>query len=497
MSFRDDNEEGRDLRKPFLHTGSWYRMGSRQSSMMGSSQAIRDSSVSVLACVLIVALGPIQFGFTCGYSSPTQSSIMKDLRLTVPEYSVFGSLSNVGAMVGAISSGQIAEYIGRKGSLMIAAIPNIIGWLAISFAKDSSFLYMGRLLEGFGVGIISYTVPVYIAEIAPQNLRGGLGSVNQLSVTIGIMLAYLLGLFVPWRLLAVLGNALERHCIVLLLLVNAMIVYITIPGILPCTVLIPGLFFIPESPRWLAKMGMTEEFETSLQVLRGFDADISIEVNEIKRSVATTTKRTTIRFAELKRRRYWFPLMIGIGLLMLQQLSGINAVLFYSSTIFAAAGVKSSNVATCGLGAVQVIATAVTTWLVDRAGRRILLIVSTAGMTFSLLIVSVVFFLKDLTSETSSLYNILSILSVVSVVGKKLLQILPINIKGLAGSMATLANWFIAWLVTMTANLLLEWSNGGTFAIYMLVSAFTMAFVILWVPETKGRTLEEIQFSFR
>ncbi|XP_038905428.1 sugar transporter ERD6-like 6 isoform X2 [Benincasa hispida] len=498
MSFRDENEEGRDLRKPFLHTGSWYRMGSRQSSMMGSSQAIRDTSVSVLACVLIVALGPIQFGFTCGYSSPTQSSIMKDLRLTVPEYSVFGSLSNVGAMVGAISSGQIAEYIGRKGSLMIAAIPNIIGWLAISFAKDSSFLYMGRLLAGFGVGIISYTVPVYIAEIAPQNLRGGLGSVNQLSVTIGIMLAYLLGLFVPWRLLAVL-----------------------------------------ESPRWLAKMGMTEEFETSLQVLRGFDADISIEVNEIKRSAATTSKRTTIRFAELKRRRYWLPLMIGIGLLMLQQLTGINAVLFYSSTIFAAAGVKSSNAATCGLGAVQVVATAVTTWLVDRAGRRILLIVSTAGMTFSLLTVSVVFFLKDLTPDTSNLFSILSILSVVGVVALVVFfslglgaipwvimsEILPINIKGLAGSMATLANWFIAWLVTMTANLLLEWSNGGfffllpslslnnrialdsnmlllllaagTFAIYMLVSAFTMAFVILWVPETKGRTLEEIQFSFR
>ncbi|XP_022940506.1 sugar transporter ERD6-like 6 isoform X2 [Cucurbita pepo subsp. pepo] len=486
MSFRDENDEARDLRKPFLHTGSWYRMGSRQSSMMGSSQAIRDNSVSVLACVLIVALGPIQFGFTCGYSSPTQSSIMKDLQLTVSEYSIFGSLSNVGAMFGAISSGQIAEYIGRKGSLMIAAIPNIIGWLAISFAKDSSFLYMGRLLEGFGVGIISYTVPVYIAEIAPQNLRGGLGSVNQLSITLGIMLAYLLGLFVPWRLLAILG-------------------------ILPCTILIPGLFFIPESPRWLAKMGMADEFETSLQVLRGFDADISIEVNEIKRSVATTGKRTTIRFAELKRRRYWLPLMIGIGLLMLQQLTGINAVLFYSSTIFAAAGVKSSNAATFGLGAVQVIATAVTTWLVDRAGRRILLIVSTAGMTFSLLIVSSVFFLKGHTPDTSNLFGILSTLSVVGVVALVVFfslglgaipwiimsEILPINIKGLAGSLATLANWFIASLVTMTANLLFEWSNGGTFAIYMSVSAFTMAFIILWVPETKGRTLEEIQFSFR
>ncbi|KAL8145032.1 hypothetical protein AgCh_003306 [Apium graveolens] len=206
MNYSEDSEDGfpKDLRKPLLHTGSWYRMSSRQSSMLGSSQAIRDSSISVLACVLIVALGPIHFGFTCGYSSPTQDTLSRDLRLAVSE--------------------------------------------------DSSFLYMGRIMEGFGVGIISYTVPVYIAEIAPQNMRGGLGT-------------------------------------------------------LPCLVLIPGLFFIPESPRWLAKMGMTEDFEISLQVLRGFDTDISLEVNEIKRSVASTSRRTAIHFGDLKQRRYWFPLM--------------------------------------------------------------------------------------------------------------------------------------------------------------------------------------------
>uniref|UniRef100_A0A2N9GMK2 Major facilitator superfamily (MFS) profile domain-containing protein n=1 Tax=Fagus sylvatica TaxID=28930 RepID=A0A2N9GMK2_FAGSY len=486
MSFRDENEDAREIRKPFLHTGSWYRMGSRQSSMMGSSQVIRDSSISVLACVLIVALGPIQFGFTSGYSSPTQAAITEDLGLTVSEYSLFGSLSNVGAMVGAVASGQISEYIGRKGSLMIAAIPNIIGWLAISFAKDSSFLYMGRLLEGFGVGIISYVVPVYIAEISPQNLRGALTSVNQLSVTIGIMLAYVLGLFVQWRILAVLG-------------------------ILPCTILIPGLFFIPESPRWLAKMGMTEDFEASLQVLRGFDTDISIEVNEIKRSVASTSRRSTIRFAELKQRRYWLPLMIGIGLLALQQLSGVNGVLFYSSTIFEAAGITSSNVATCGVGAVQVIATGVTTWLVDKSGRRLLLIISSSGMTISLLIVSVSFYLKEFATADSTYYSILGIVAAVGVVALVLTfslgvgaipwiimsEILPVSIKSLAGSVATLANWFTAFVVTMTANLLLEWSSAGTFTIYMVMSAFTLVFVTIWVPETKGRTLEEIQFSFR
>lgn len=258
-------------------------------------------------------------------------------------------------------------------------------------------------------------------------------------------------------------------------------------------------------------MGMMEEFEVSLQVLRGFDTDISLEVNEIKRSVASSSKRTTIRFAELRQRRYWLPLMIGNGLLILQQLSGINGVLFYSSTIFKEAGVTSSNAATFGLGAVQVIATVVTTWLVDKSGRRLLLIVSSSGMTLSLLVVAMSFFLKEMVSDESTWYSVFSILSVVGVVAMVVTfslgigaipwiimsEILPINIKGLAGSIATLANWFVAWIVTMTANIMLSWNSGGTFSIYMVVCAFTVAFVVIWVPETKGRTLEEIQWSFR
>ncbi|XP_066364162.1 sugar transporter ERD6-like 4 isoform X2 [Miscanthus floridulus] len=457
------------LRKPLLHTGSWYRMSSRQSSVApgASSMAVlRESHVSAFLCTLIVALGPIQFGFTSGFSSPTQDAMVRDLNLSISEFSAFGSLSNVGAMVGAIASGQMAEHIGRKG--------------------DASFLYMGRLLEGFGVGIISYTVPVYIAEISPQNMRGALGSVNQLSVTFGIFLAYLLGMFVPWRLLAVIGA-------------------------LPCTVLIPGLFFIPESPRWLAKMNLMEDCETSLQVLRGFETDITTEVNDIKRAVTSSSKRTTISFQELNQKKYRMPLLLGIGLLVLQNLSGINGVLFYASSIFKAAGVTNSDLATCSLGAIQVLATGVTTWLLDRAGRRMLLIISTSGMTLCLLAVSVVFFLKDSISQDSNSYYILTMISLVAIVAfvitfsfgmgaipwLMMSEILPVSIKSFGGSIATLANWLTSFAITMTTNLMLTWSVGGTFLSYMVVSAFTLVFVVLWVPETKGRTLEEIQFSFR
>ncbi|XP_030523875.1 sugar transporter ERD6-like 6 [Rhodamnia argentea] len=482
-------EDERDLRKPLLHPGIWYVMkgkgSSRSSSLSGPAQVLRNGSFSALLCVLIVALGPIQFGFACGYSSPTEDDIISDLGLSLSEYSIFGSLVNVGAMIGAIISGQMAEYVGRKGSLMIAAVPNVIGWLLISFAEDSFFLYTGRLLGGFGVGVISYVVPVYIAEISPDDMRGNLGSVNQLSVTIGTLLAYLFGLFVNWRILAILGS-------------------------LPCIILIPGLFFIPESPRWLAKRDLRKELEASLRVLRGFDTDISHEVNEIKTSVASTSERTTIRFAELKQKRYWFPLMVGVGLLILRQLSGINGVLFYSTTIFENAGISSSDVATVGVGAIQVIATGATTWLPDKTGRRLLLIVSSSAMTLSLLVVAVAFYIESSASEDSKLYSIMGILSVVGLVALVVAfsvgmgpvpwvivsEIFPADIKGLAGSMATLANWSTTWVVTLTANWMLDWSAGGTFTIYTAMAACTVVFVMLFVPETKGRTLDEIQSSF-
>ncbi|XP_057814287.2 sugar transporter ERD6-like 4 isoform X1 [Cryptomeria japonica] len=489
MSFNGDLETHEDVKRPLINKlNSWYsnsriiiEKGGNSSQVPGVTS--KGSSTSAVLCTLIVALGPLQFGFANGYTSPTESGIMSDLNLTIAEFSLFGSLSNAGAMIGAMVSGLLADYLGRKGALVVASIPNILGWIAISLAKDSSVLYIGRSLTGLGVGIMSFTVPVYIADIAPKHLRGGLGTVNMLSVTIGIFVVYLLGMFISWRHLA-------------------------IAGAVPCSLLVLGLFLIPEAPRWLAKIGKDLDFEASLKILRGLDSDVSIEAAEIRSAMELNRKESKIKLSELCQRRYAFPLTIGIGLLVLQQLTGISGIMFYNASIFKSAGISDADVASLGLAGVQILMTGSIAWLMDKAGRRLLLMISSAGMAASFFLIGVAFYLKNHVLGASYLSSILALIGLLACIISYSIgmgaipwiimsEIFPINVKGVAGSVATVANLSLSWAVTITINLLLEWSKTGTFMLYALFSGLTLTFVVLFVPETKGRTLEEIEASHR
>lgn len=258
MTIKLDLEQGElseqaDISQPFLpaeeQTESKKSFSDRRSN--------EGSTATVFLSTFIVVLGSLEFGYCVGFSSPVQSAMIKDLGLTTSQFSTFGSLLTIGAMVGAILSGRTADFLGRKGALRVSSACYVVGWLMISFLKHAWLLDLGRLLTGYGAGLTSYTVPVYIAEITPKNLRGGLTTTNQLSITIGILIAYLLGMLVEWRLLAIIG-------------------------IIPCILLVSGLFFIPESPRWLAKVGHDKEFEEALQALRGKDCDVSDEAAEIR-----------------------------------------------------------------------------------------------------------------------------------------------------------------------------------------------------------------------
>ncbi|PON64405.1 Sugar/inositol transporter [Parasponia andersonii] len=307
----------------------------------------------VVLSTLVAVSGSYVFGSAVGYSSPAQSGIVDDLGLTVAQYSLFGSILTIGAMVGAIVSGKIADYIGRRGTMGFSEVFCIMGWLFIVFSKVAWWLDFGRLLVGCGMGLLSYVVPIYIAEITPKNLRGGFTTVHQLMICCGVSLTYLIGAFVNWRILALLG-------------------------IIPCLVQVLGLFFIPESPRWLAKIGREHECEAALRCLRGKNANISQEVVEIRDYTETLRSLSEASIVDLFQWKYARSLTVGVGLMVLQQFGGVNGIAFYASAIFISAGF-SGSVGTIAMVAVQVPMTALGVVLMDKSGRRPLLLVSSAG----------------------------------------------------------------------------------------------------------------------
>ncbi|XP_058090510.1 sugar transporter ERD6-like 5 isoform X4 [Magnolia sinica] len=434
----------------------------------------------VVISTLVAVSGSYVFGSAVGYSSPAELGIMNDLGLSLAQYSLFGSILTIGAMIGAIMSGHIADFIGRRGAMGISDIFCLAGWLAIFFSKAAWLLNLGRLSVGYGIGLLSYVVPVYIAEITPKNLRGGFTTVNQLMICCGVSLTFLLGTVVRWRILALIG-------------------------IIPCLVQLLGLFFIPESPRWLAKMGKQNEFESALRILRGKDADISHEVDEIRDYMETIQSLQEARILDLFQRKYAHSVIVGVGLMVLQQFGGVNGIAFYASAIFVSAGFSSGSIGTIAMAAVQIPMTTLGVLLMDKSGRRPLLMVSAAGTCLGCFLVGVSFVLKD-HEWLKALIPSVALVGVLVYTGSFSLgmggipwvimsEIFPINMKGSAGSLVTLVNWLGSWIISYTFNFLLNWSSAGTFFIFASICGVTVLFVAKLVPETKNRTLEEIQAS--
>ncbi|KAM1549479.1 hypothetical protein ACFX15_010047 [Malus domestica] len=486
---RENIEEG-ELSNPLLVKNTTSKLHSGGGGSGGSSgnggasyeeggESSSSATIMVVVSTLVAVSGSYVFGSAVGYSSPARSGVMNDLGLTVAQYSVFGSILTIGAMIGAVVSGRIADYIGRRGAMAFSEIFCILGWLAIAFSKVAWWAELGRLFVGCGMGLLSYVVPIYIAEITPKDLRGGFTTVHQLMICCGVSLTYLIGAFLNWRALALLGT-------------------------IPCVIQILGLFFIPESPRWLAKIGKWKECEAALQRLRGENSNTSQEVAEIRDYTETLKRLSEARILDLFQRRYAYSLIVGVGLMVLQQFGGVNGIAFYASTIFISAGF-SDSVGTIAMVAVQVPMTALGVILMDKAGRRPLLLVSSAGTCLGCLLVGLSFSLQNL-QQWKQITPILALVGVLVFTGSFSLgmggipwvimsEIFPINMKGSAGSLITLVSWLGSWIVSYTFNFLMDWSSAGTFFLFSSVSAVTVLFVAKLVPETKGRTLEEIQTS--
>ncbi|KAF2307138.1 hypothetical protein GH714_025056 [Hevea brasiliensis] len=405
------------------------------------------------------------------------------------QYSFFGSVLTIGGIVGAASCGKIADLVGRRGAIWVSNALYIGGLVAIALSKSAWSLDLGRLLMGVGIGILAYVVPVYIAEITPKNFRGAFVSLIMVHVTnaeyelsmtgCGISVTYVIGSVCDWRILALLGT-------------------------IPCLIQLLGAFFISESPRWLAKVGREKELEVALKLLRGKNADVSHEAAEITEYTEHLDQLAEDGIKELFQQKYACVVIVGVGLMALLQFGGLNGYAYYMNSTLESAGI-SSGVGSVAASVVRIIMNICGLFLVDKSGRRPLFLVSSIGVCLGSFITGLSFLLQGfhLGKEITPSLALAGILLDHKLLNKQLSKshagflclIFPVNIKDRAGSLVNLVSSVGSWIVAYTFNFLFEWSSAGVFFIYAIIAGLGVVFIAKLVPETKGRTLEEIQAS--
>jgi sugar porter (SP) family MFS transporter len=429
----------------------------------------------------VAALGGLLFGYDTGVISGALLFIRQVMSLSPTMQGVVVAIALAGAAIGAATAGYLSDRNGRRLVILGAGLLFIAGAIISAVAQGVVVLVIGRFLVGLAIGVASMLTPLYLAEISPARVRGAIVSLNQLCITGGILVSYLVGFVLAsssdgWRWMLALG---------------------ALPGI----ILAAGMLVLPESPRWLAGRGRIPDANTVLQHLRG-TADVADELNTLRTDLAREGRQLP-GASELLSPRLRRPLIIGIGLAMFQQITGINTVIYFAPTIFQSAGLSSaatSILATAGVGAVNVIMTIVSIRLIDRLGRRQLLFWSLGGMAVTLLVLSAAF-----NSGASGQLAWVAVASVAAFVGffaiglgpvfwLLIAEIFPLAVRGRAMSLATVANWSFNLIVSATfLNLVGAVGSAGAFLVYAVLSLVALAFIAMMVPETKGRSLEQIE----
>jgi sugar porter (SP) family MFS transporter len=437
--------------------------------------------MSFAAIIALAALGGLLFGYDTGVISSALLFIRKEFSLTTGGESLVASVVLLGAMLGAACAGDLSDRFGRRLVIFAAAVLFVVGALASAFAPSAIVLDAGRLVVGVGIGVASMLTPLYLAEIAPTASRGAATSINQLCITGGILVSYLVGYAFAqvtdgWRWMLGLG---------------------AVPG----AILGVGMLLLPESPRWLASHAGLDAARDALRRLRGPHADIEAELQTLRQDARREGKAAP--WSALRAARLRPALIVGIGLAAFQQITGINTVIYFAPQIFQAAGMSSASVAilaTAGVGAVNVALTIAAIWLVDRVGRRPLLLLSLGGMAVSLAALAAGFAfgatgaLATLTVVSLCAYVAFFAIGLGPIFWLLIAEIFPLRVRGRAMSLATIANWGFNLIVTLSfLGLVDTLGRPGAFGLYLILTLAALAFAWRLVPETKGRSLEDIE----
>jgi sugar porter (SP) family MFS transporter len=453
--------------------------------MDGSEESARRARRNVVLTAAIAGLGGLLFGYDTGIIASALLFIKTDFALGSFAQGLVVAAVPIGAVGGAAIAGPAADTYGRRLMILLSAVVFIIGALGSAAAPGLGVLVVSRVVVGIAIGLASAAAPVYISEVAPPESRGRLVSFFQLAVTIGILVAYLIGLafngIEGWRWMLGLG------CV-------------------PALALGFGMWRMPQSPRWLVMQGDDYAARAVLAKIRVDDPDtIDRELDEIEESVRSDAKPGA--WSDLLQPAVQAALVVGIGLAILQQVTGINTVIYYAPTIIEFTGVNSSAgsiLAAVGVGIINVAMTLVAIRLLDKAGRRTLLMVGVSGMVISLLALGAAF-IGGGGSTISSVVAIVSLMTFVASFAVSLgpifwllnAEIYPLGVRSKAAGLGTMANWTFNFIVSLTFLLLIEaLGRSGAFWFYGAIGVLTLWFCWKYVPETKGKPLEEIEAEF-
>lgn len=445
------------------------------SASYGSSDSSKASLAPVLVAVAIASLGALLFGLHVAIVNGLQDAVSSELGFSANTglRGAMVSMVLAGATIGSTSGSGLADGLGRRKSFLLSAIPLVLGSILCASAGSASALLAGRFLCGTGIGLTSAVTPVYISEVAPTHLRGTLGSVNQLVICFGILGALVCNIVLPatqWRTIFALTA-------------------------IPPVLLFLGMLGQPESPRWLIQKERRQEAEASAQRLWGADGGSQLGESSSPGPQSSKANQSTAQLLSIR------GVQIGIALFVLQQFAGINAVMYFSTQVFSEAGIQNAATASAAIGGVNVIGTLIAGSLIEKAGRVQLLTVSFTGMCISMFAMVAGRSLPQLASSAGTIafagtvaYVLAFALGAGPVPGLLVPEINTEQMRGRAMSLAMTAHWVCNFAVGQFFDYArVQWGAAGIFAFFGAMCAVAVVFIRSSVPETKGRSLEEVQ----
>jgi len=433
---------------------------------------------SVLAWSMVVALGGFLFGFDTAVISGAEKSIQQFWHLSVFEHGLTISIALIGTVIGSLVGSRPSDKFGRKNTLYFVAIAYLISSLGTALSNDWTLFLMFRFLGGLGVGTSSVTAPIYISEVSPAEKRGSLVGLFQFNVVLGILISYLSNYLISqvdtdaWRWM--LGVQAVPSLIFLIL-----------------------IKFIPESPRWLVlKRGEDARALAILRIINPLNCDD--ELKAIKAS-QKESESANAGSGNLFNRQYRTPVFLAVAFAFFNQVSGINAIIYYAPRIFEMAGLgaHSSLLSTVGIGVINFVFTLIAINIIDKVGRRLLMLIGSIGLIGSLLLVAITFYNQSFSGLAIPIFIMVFIaffaFSQGAVIWVFISEIFPNQVRAKGQTLGSSTHWVMAALVAFCFPYFAEKLGGATtFFFFSGMMVLQLIFVWKFMPETKGRSLEQI-----